>query len=119
MLRFECTYIQLEHSMQKSLRYATASAAALSLFVLSGAALAQNTPTSPSGTGSVSSNQEVRRGVPGVDVDVNTRDRGRNSGVPGVDVDARNTRTNPGDNDTRRAGAGPATGERAARADRN
>lgn len=96
------------------------SAIAVSMFALSGAALAQNTPTSPSGTGSVSSNQEIRRGAPGVDVDVNTRDRGRNSGVPGVDVDARNTRTKAGDDDTRRSGSGPApAGERAARADRN
>lgn len=105
--------------MQRIPRSLATSAVALSMFALSGAALAQTSPTSPSGTGSVSSNQEVRRGVPGVDVDVNTRDRGNNSGVPGVDVDARNTRTNPGDNDTRRSGAGPATGERAARADRN
>lgn len=84
----------------------------------SGTALAQNTPTSPSGTGSTSSDAEVRRGVPGVDADVGTRDRGANSGMPGVDVDTRNTRTNPGDADTRRAGSGTRT-ERAARADRN
>lgn len=105
--------------MQHLNRSLAASAVAISMMALSGAALAQNSPTSPSGTGSTSSNQEVRRGVPGVDVDVNTRDRGRNAGVPGVDVDARNTRTNPRDNDTRRSGSGPATGERPARADRN
>jgi hypothetical protein len=95
-------------------------AIAASLFAISGIASAQNTPTSPTGTGSVSSNSEVRRGVPGVDVDVNTKDRGNNSGVPGVDVDVRNTAKKSGDDDTRRAGAGPApSGERPARADRN
>jgi hypothetical protein len=97
------------------------TAAAIAL--LASTAFAQNTPTSPSGTGSTSSNQEVRRGVPGVDVDVNTKDRGANSGVPGVDVDTRNTRTQSGDADTRRSGAGAANGtdnqRRAARADRN
>ena len=92
---------------------------AAALLAASGYAAAQNTPTSPSGTGSVSSDAEVRRGVPGVDVDVNTRDRGRNSGVPGVDVDVRNTQRQTGDADTRRSGAGPLATERAARADRN
>jgi hypothetical protein len=100
-----------------------APAIAASLLAVAGVASAQNTPTSPSGTGSVSSNNEVRRGVPGVDVDVNTKDRGANSGVPGVDVDVRNTAKKSGDDDTRRAGAGPAAGaataERPARADRN
>ena len=97
------------------------TAVALTLFAAAGFATAQNTPTSPTGTGSVSSDQEVRRGVPGVDADVGTKDRGANSGVPGVDVDVRNTRTSSGDPDTRRAGAGPSTdgNRRAARADRN
>ena len=105
--------------MQQTYRSLAASALAVATLAFSGYAAAQSSPTSPSGTGSTSSNQEVRRGVPGVDVDVNTRDRGRSAGVPGVDVDARNTRTNRGDSDTRRAGAGPAPAERAARADRN
>ena len=97
-----------------------APAAALALLAASGIAFAQTGPTTRSGTGSASSDQEVRRGVPGVDVDVGTRDRGARAGVPGVDVDARNTTRNPGDADTRRSGAGPETGvERAARADRN
>lgn len=93
---------------------------AVTLLAASGFAAAQTNPTARSGTGSVSSDQEVRRGVPGVDVDVNTRDRGRNAGVPGVDVDVRNTQRMPGDADTRRSGSGPNTdGTRAARADRN
>lgn len=103
------------------IRSILAPAFAVAALAVSGYAVAQNTPTSPSGTGSVSSDQEVRRGVPGVDVDVNTRDRGARAGVPGVDVDARNTRTQSGDADTRRSGAGPASttaGERM-RADRN
>ncbi|MEJ7930242.1 hypothetical protein WG922_09670 [Ramlibacter sp. AN1015] len=84
---------------------ATKSIIAVALFAAAGIASAQNTPTSPSGTGSVSSDQEVRRGVPGVDADVRTGDRGRSAGVPGVDVDVRNPRTNAGDDDTRRMGA--------------
>ena len=94
--------------------------AALALIAASGIAFAQTGPTTRGGTGSASSDQEVRRGVPGVDVDVGTGDRGARAGVPGVDVDARNTRRNPGDSDTRRSGAGADTGaERPARADRN
>lgn len=98
---------------------ATQSGIALALFAAAGIASAQTGPTSPSGTGSVSSDQEVRRGVPGVDVDVRTGDRGRNSGVPGVDVDTRARAT--GDNDMRRSGAGRdmRADNRAARADRN
>lgn len=104
--------------MQASKKF-FAPAAALVLLAASSVAVAQTGPTTRSGTGSASSDQEVRRGAPGVDVDVNTGDRGARAGVPGVDVDVRNTRRNPGDNDTRRSGAGPATGERPARADRN
>ena len=89
---------------------------ALALLTASGFASAQTGPTTRSGTGSASSDQEVRRGVPGVDVDVGTRDRGAQAGVPGVDVDVRNPNANSGDADTRRSGAGPA---REARADRN
>lgn len=97
-----------------------ASAAALMLVAASGIASAQTGPTTRGGTGSASSDQEVRRGAPGVDVDVGTRDRGARAGVPGVDVDARNTRRNTGDADTRRSGAGPdTTAQRPARADRN
>ena len=87
--------------MQATKRF-IAPAAALMLLAASGLASAQTGPTTRGGTGSASSDQEVRRGV------------------PGVDVDARNTRRNPGDNDTRRSGAGPAAdAERPARADRN
>ncbi|MBL0420897.1 hypothetical protein JI739_11120 [Ramlibacter sp. AW1] len=103
------------------IRSILAPAFAVAALAVSGYAVAQNNPTSPSGTGSVSSDAEVRRGVPGVDMDVNTRDRGARAGVPGVDVDVRNTRNQMGDNDTRRAGAGAAgttAGERM-RADRN
>ncbi|HSW16755.1 MAG TPA: hypothetical protein VLJ86_05975 [Ramlibacter sp.] len=106
--------------MQQKKHSLVASAIAMTLLAASGFASAQNTPTSPTGTGSVSSDQEVRRGVPGVDVDVNTRDRGSNSGVPGVDVDVRNTQRNTGDADTRRSGAGAdMRTDRPARADRN
>ncbi len=105
--------------MKSFKRFAVAPALAVALFAASGYVAAQNTPTSPSGTGSVSSDQEVRRGAPGVDVDVNTRDRGARAGVPGVDVDVRDTRRQAGDTDTRRSGAGPMATERAARADRN
>lgn len=104
--------------MKRPTHLVLASALGAMLLMAPGLAAAQNTPTSPSGTGSTSSDAEVRRGVPGVDADVGTRDRGANSGVPGVDVDTRNTRTSPGDADTRRAGSGTRT-ERAARADRN
>lgn len=104
--------------MRVNTRFVLASAVGLVLSAASGLTLAQNTPTSPSGTGSTSSDAEVRRGVPGVDADIGTRDRGNNSGVPGVDVDTRNTRTNPGDADMRRSGSGTRV-ERAARADRN
>lgn len=94
---------------------------ALALLAGAGIASAQTGPTTAGGTGSASSDQEVRRGVPGVDVDVGTRDRGARAGVPGVDVDARDTSRNPGDADTRRSGAGADTGTtaRTARADRN
>jgi hypothetical protein len=105
--------------MKSIKRIAFAPALVVALFAASGYVVAQNTPTSPTGTGSVSSNEEVRRGVPGVDVDVGTRDRGRNAGVPGVDVDVRNTRREAGDPDTRRSGSGPMATERAMRADRN
>jgi hypothetical protein len=105
--------------MQATKRF-IAPTLALVLLAASGLAAAQTGPTTRGGTGSASSDQEVRRGVPGVDVDVGTRDRGARAGVPGVDVDARNTRRNPGDNDTRRSGAGPDTSaQRPARADRN
>ncbi len=104
--------------MKRTTRLVLASALGTVLSLATGHAAAQNTPTSPSGTGSTSSDAEVRRGVPGFDADVGTRDRGANSGMPGMDVDTRNTRTNPGDADTRRAGSGMRT-ERAARADRN
>jgi hypothetical protein len=100
----------------RAMKLFAAPAAALMLLATSGIATAQTGPTTRSGTGSASSDAEVRRGVPGVDVDVGTRDRGARAGVPGVDVDARNTARNPGDADTRRSGAGPA---REARADRN
>jgi hypothetical protein len=89
---------------------------ALALLTTAGFAAAQTGPTTRSGTGSASSDQEVRRGVPGTDVDVGTRDRGARSGVPGVDVDVRNPNRNSGDADTRRSGAGPA---REAKTDRN
>lgn len=105
--------------MQRALRSTLAPAFALALFAASGYAVAQNNPTSPSATGSVSTDQEVRRGVPGVDMDVRTRDRGASAGVPGVDVDARNTRTPSGDDDLRRSGAGPGMAGERMRADRN
>lgn len=94
---------------------------ALALLAASGIAAAQTGPTTAGGTGSASSDQEVRRGMPGVDVDVGTRDRGARAGVPGVDVDARNTNRSTGDADTRRSGAGAdtAAASRTARADRN
>jgi hypothetical protein len=82
---------------------------------LLGAATAQAQTPPPAGSAAEPSNttttQESRRGVPGVDVDVNRS--GRDRGVPGVDAsvgadgDQRNV-------DTRASGAG-----RAARADRN
>lgn len=104
--------------MRNATRTFIAPALALALTAASGFAAAQTGPTSASGTGSVSSDQEVRRGVPGVDVDVRTGDRGRNAGVPGVDVDARARAT--GDNDTRPSGAGrDMQSDRAMRADRN
>lgn len=104
----------------KSIQRIFVPAFALAMVAASGFAAAQTGPTSPSGSGSVSSDQEVRRGVPGTDVDVGTGDRGRNAGVPGVDVDVRNTNRNTGDADTRRSGArGETTAERGVRADRN
>jgi len=104
--------------MQQTKRSILAPALGAALLAVSGIAAAQNTPTAPSGTGSASSSAEVRRGVPGVDADVGTRDRGRAAGVPGADVDVR-TRNQAGDTDLRRSGAGPrAEGERV-RADRN
>ena len=104
----------------KSTKSLVAPALALALFAASGYAAAQTGPTTRGGTGSATSDQEVRRGVPGVDVDVGTGDRGRRAGVPGVDVDVRNPNRNSGDADTRRSGAGPDTrNARTARADRN
>lgn len=100
---------------------------ALALLTASGFASAQTGPTTSGGTGSASTDQEVRRGVPGVDVDVGTGDRGARAGVPGVDVDVRNPNRATGDADTRRSGAAGATAAtggtgataRTARADRN
>jgi len=104
----------------KSTQAFLAPAFAIALFAASGYAGAQTGPTTSGGTGSASSAREVQRGVPGVDVDVNTGDRGRRAGVPGVDVDVRNPAAPGGDADTRRSGAGPATrADRRARADRN
>ncbi len=111
--------------MQQIHRSLLAPALALALLAAAGVSSAQTGPTSPSGSGSVSSDQEVRRGVPGVDVDVGTRDRGPNAGVPGVDVDVRNPNRATGDADTRRSGAAASTTtrttttERQMRADRN
>lgn len=103
----------------KQARTLIVPALAAALFAASSYSVAQTGATTPSGSGSATSNQEVRRGVPGVDVDVGTRDRGRQSGVPGVDVDVRNTRTNAGDADMRRSGDRTASAGRRARADRN
>ncbi len=106
-----------------STKHLIGPALAVAVSLLAGHALAQ---TAGSGT----TNREMQRGVPGTDVDLNTRGRAATNGVPGVDVDVRGNanRARQG-SDTRASGAGAAgttmerdasaTGQRAARADRN
>lgn len=96
-------------------------ALAVALSLVAGQALAQ-------ASGSTSGSREMQRGVPGADVDVNRTGSSRDRGVPGVDVDVRTNRNAArADADTRTSGAAAAgataerdaSGQRAARADRN
>ena len=95
-------------------------ALAVALSLVAGQAIAQ-------ASGSTGSSRDMQRGVPGADVDVNRTGSSRDRGVPGVDVDVRTNRDARTDVDTRTSGAGAAgatmdrdaSGQRAARADRN
>ena len=99
-----------------------ASGAWLGAALAGAPALAQTSSTQSNTT----SQAEKQRGVPGVDVDLNTKEKSTNNGMPGVDVDTNKSR----DRDMKASGAGAATMDRtdndagrtntrAARADRN
>ena len=97
--------------------------AAAAVFALAGAAHAQQAPdaskpnpSAATSTGTTTTQSEMNRGVPGVNVDVGRNAQG---GVISGSVDRNTDARNVTDNRNRTDGSlAPATGTRAARADR-
>jgi hypothetical protein len=111
--------------MRATKRQLSLRAALVPLFALAISGVAMQVQAQ-STSGTPTTQQEMQRGVPGVDVDVGTSGRARSNGVPGVDVDVNTTNRRAGgtagvDVDTRTSGAGAGTrrAERQARMDRN